>query len=118
MRLILTGGARSGPAPRAARSVLFRAAAEEVLFREEIEALAKVLRLTVVHVLESPPEGFEGGEGLVTPALLDRHLPEDPGGRYAYFVCGPQPMMDVVEAHLRARGVSLRAIFSERFEIV
>jgi predicted ferric reductase len=91
---------------------------EEITFREAIEDLRAALDLRVVHVLERPPHGWEGETGRITPDLLDRHLPDDPGRALDYFVCGPEPMMDAVERGLIARGVPLRTIFSERFAIV
>jgi len=91
---------------------------EQVLFREELEALTQDLELEVVHVLENPPEGWTGETGRVSLALLDRHLPDDQGERFDYYVCGPEAMMNLVEPYLRKRGVPLRQIFLERFNIV
>lgn len=90
---------------------------DTMLFRDEIEALADAIGLRVVHVLESPPPGWEGETGFVRAEVLDRHLPE-PARTAAYYVCGPGPMMDVVETALVARGIERRRILSERFEIV
>ncbi len=85
-------------------------------FREELAALQGRLQLTVVHVLESAPEGWKGERGLVTEALLDRWLPRR--GRHGHFVCGPAPMMDAVEAALARLGVPLSDLHSERFDLV
>lgn len=91
---------------------------ERVLFREELQTLTQALNLQVVHVLENPPRGWTGERGRISPALLDRHLPDDRGERFDYFVCSPKAMMDLVESYLKRRGVPLRYIFSERFQIV
>ena len=48
---------------------------EEITFREELEALQARLNLTVVHVLESPPEDWKGERGFITAELFRRHLP-------------------------------------------
>jgi ferredoxin-NADP reductase len=48
---------------------------------------------------------------------LAQHLPRQ-FRRYHFFVCGPPPMMDDVEAALRSLGVPVRAIDSERFNVV
>ena len=48
---------------------------EEITFREELEALEARLDLTVVHVLENPPEGWTGERGFITAAVFKRHLP-------------------------------------------
>jgi predicted ferric reductase len=89
-----------------------------VIFREEIEGLEERLNLRVVHVIEDPPDGWEGERGYVTAAVLDRHLPE---GREEceYFICGPDPMMDAVEVALHEEmGVPLGRIHSERYNMV
>ncbi len=90
---------------------------EEVLFREEIEALREPLDLEVVHILEEPPDAWEGEVGLLTPEVLERHLPAEEA-RHDYYICGPKPMMDLVESQLVRRDIPLRQIRSERFEIV
>ena len=90
---------------------------EDVLFREDLAALEEVLDLKVVHVIEYPPAGWDGECGRITSDLIDRYLPED-SAVASYFICGPEPMMDVVEHELRSRGVSLRKLQSERFKIV
>jgi predicted ferric reductase len=89
---------------------------EEVLFREELAELEEELELRVVHVLEEAPAGWRGEEGWIDEALLQRHLPSD-SPEWEYFVCGPEPMMDLVEPYLLARGVGLRRLNSERFNI-
>lgn len=85
--------------------------------REELEALAQALPLTLVHVLEEAPADWNGETGRIDAGLLDRHLPADIGGMLAY-VCGPEPMADAVEPVLRARGIPARNLYSERFDMV
>jgi predicted ferric reductase len=89
---------------------------ERTPFRDDLAALQQRLQLTVVHVLETPPEGWTGERGYVTESLLDRWLPR--GGRHGHFVCGPAPMMDAVEAALARLGVPLADLHSERFDLV
>jgi NAD(P)H-flavin reductase len=48
---------------------------EGVAFCDELERLEKRMNLTVVHVLERPPTGWDGEAGFVTADLLARHLP-------------------------------------------
>lgn len=92
---------------------------EGVIFREEIEALEPRLDLKVVHVLEDPPQGWQGEQGFVTPAILDRYLPPDRRRDvHEIFICGPQPMMDAVEKALVGLGVDLGDFHSERFDLV
>jgi len=85
-------------------------------FRAPLAALQGQLDLTVVHVLERPPEGWTGERGRVDAALLDRWLPRA-AGRYGHFVCGPAPMMDAVEAALVRLGVPLSDLHAERFDL-
>ncbi len=89
---------------------------ERATFREELEEMAPEPWLDLVLVVEKSPDGWPGERGFVTAELLDRHLPEDdPGTRY--YVCGPDPMMDVAEPYLRERGIPLGRVHSERFNI-
>jgi len=89
----------------------------DIIFRNEIESLREALALRVVHVLVEPPPGWQGETGFVDEALLDRVLPPDEED-IDYFVCGPTPMMNLVEPALRARGVAADRLHSERFELV
>ncbi|WP_416137289.1 ferric reductase-like transmembrane domain-containing protein [Halomonas sp. HK25] len=90
---------------------------EEATFREELDALAERLRLEVIHVLDEPPEGWQGERGLVDRDLLARRLPAD-DGRRDYFICGPGPLMDAAEGALIELGVAPTRLHSDRFDIV
>ncbi len=90
---------------------------ESISFREELEALQGRLDLKVVHVLSQPPSDWAGETGYISAELLQRHLPP----RYAdheYFICGPNVMMDAIEAALGAMGVPLSKYHSERYSFV
>jgi predicted ferric reductase len=90
---------------------------EDTAFLDDLEQLQGRLDLRIVHVLEEPPEGWEGESGFVTPEILDRHLP-DGERRLEYFVCGPDPMMDVVEEALHDRGIAGDKVNLERFDFI
>jgi predicted ferric reductase len=90
---------------------------ENITYREELGEMEREMNLRVVYVVEEPAAEWEGEAGLIDPELLDRHLPAGEPGVREHFVCGPEPMMDVVESHLLRRGVPLRALNSERFNI-
>jgi predicted ferric reductase len=90
---------------------------DEVAFREELDSLRGRIDLQVVHVLENPPDDWEGEEGLVTADVLERRLPRD-GYERMYLICGPPPMMEGVHTALLERGVSQRRIQLERFALV
>lgn len=67
-----------------------------------------------VRVLEAGPCAAGDEPGIVTRDLLARRLPADFRQRQ-FFVCGPEPMMDLVEAALADLGVPARQVHTERF---
>ena len=60
------------------------------------------------------PPGWSGRVGELRPDVLEALLPA-PSPEALYCVCGPPAMMDGVEGWLLGKGVSPRAIVSERF---
>jgi len=90
-----------------------------VTFREELDALQQKLNLKVIHVIESPPDGWKGERGYVTQELLARTLPADyQRNRWEIFICGPDAMMNSVENSLSKIGVWIGDFHSERFYLV
>jgi predicted ferric reductase len=87
-----------------------------IAYRDMIDGLAGRMNLTVVHVLEQPPEGWTGETGWVTSDLLSRHLPRN-YRRFQYFICGPGPMMDAAERALFDLGVPGERVHTERFDM-
>jgi predicted ferric reductase len=87
-----------------------------IAYRDMIEGLAGRMNLTVVHVLEQPPEGWTGETGWVTSDVLSRHLPRN-YRRFQYFICGPGPMMDAAERALFDLGVPGERVHTERFDM-
>jgi predicted ferric reductase len=92
---------------------------DTVIFRDELAELEKEMDcLQVVHVLERPPEGWEGEKGFITAEILARHLPEDyKQWEYIFFLCGPMPMIQAVEGALFRLDVQQTKIFSEKYEM-
>ena len=90
---------------------------DSVLFWNELDELAKQLNLTVVHILEDPPEDWNGEEGMIDGDMLDKYL-DDVSSNTDYFVCGPPPLMNAVESALRERKIPIQNIHSERFNLV
>lgn len=88
-----------------------------VTFREELKFLQAQLTLQVVYVLEPPPDDWREERGFINADILERYLPED-WGRYEYYICGPEPMMNAVEKTLRQLRVPLYRVHSERFNLV
>lgn len=87
-----------------------------VVFREELDALRPRLNLTVVHVLQEPPPGWPGAQGVLTESVLRVSIPEEALGG-VFFLCGPKPMADSVQRSLRRMRVSRHRVHCERFEM-
>ena len=90
---------------------------ENLTFREELESLAARLQLRTVIVLRDPPADWSGERGMLTPEMFARQLPVD-CHLCQYYVCGPKPMLAVVETALRKAGVSLGRMHFEIFDLV
>ena len=90
---------------------------DEIAYRAELETLSGQLDLTLVHVVQEPPDGWDGVTGVITPELLDGLVPDQEADRWWYVVCGPPPMMEAVEGSLVDLGVPIGRIESERFDI-
>ncbi|MFO0147219.1 MAG: ferric reductase-like transmembrane domain-containing protein [Betaproteobacteria bacterium] len=92
---------------------------DRIAFREELDTLTGRLPLRVVHVLQEPLADWPGEVGLVTQAVLDRHLPPAPlRQRLHYLLCGPTPMTLSVERSLAALRVPAAQVHSELFDWV
>jgi predicted ferric reductase len=89
---------------------------DDVAFRDELGELKERLDLTLVHVLERPPDGWDGESGYVTADVLARHLPVG-YRRFQFFICGPDPMMDAAEEALAELGVPAERVHTERFDM-
>lgn len=97
---------------------------EEIIFREELETLETKLNLEVIHVLERPPEDWQGESGFITKDILERHLAKA-ATENTYFMCGPLPMLEAVEGALTELAISrgdkprevLKHLRSERYEM-
>lgn len=90
----------------------------ELMFRDELAHLEKILNLTVIEVLSAPPPGWTGIgrrlDGDVLADVLGRHRLRRP----AVFICGPPAMMTQTRAALHDLGVEDRAIHTEDFAMV
>jgi predicted ferric reductase len=89
---------------------------EKVPFREELELLEKEINLKTVHILDKPKDGWEGEEGFITDEIIKRYLPTNKEN-FEYYICGPEPMMDVAELTIRKAGVPWNQIYAERFDL-
>lgn len=89
---------------------------EDVIYRQELDALAGRLNLRLVHALERPPDGWQGETGFINAPMLDRHLGPDRAD-YAYFICGPLPMIHSVERALRQLGIPRTKVHAEKYQM-
>jgi ring-1,2-phenylacetyl-CoA epoxidase subunit PaaE len=88
---------------------------EEIIFRGRIAELeaSYAPRLLVQYALDTPPAGWTGIAGPLDGKRVLQALGEEPAD--AYFVCGPDPMMQSIRAALVGAGVVPDSIRSERF---
>ena len=89
---------------------------EGAAFRQELSVLEERLDLRVVHVLQEPPEGWEGAVGMPRPGLLRDVSATLPDG-FHVFICGPVAMNEMAQASFSEAGVPLRRIHFELFEM-
>jgi predicted ferric reductase len=90
---------------------------DEATFRDEVADLEERLKLRVVLVPEVAPDQWPGPSGFVDAEVLAQVLPER-RELWQCFVCGPDPMMDVVERALHDLGVPADHVNLERFNLV
>ncbi len=92
---------------------------QSVIFLEALAGLKNRFmdRLEVHHFLAEEAGDIELFNGMLDRAKCDAVLETlvDPSDVAAFFICGPEPMMDAAEQSLVARGVSRDRIHLERF---
>ncbi len=92
---------------------------DSIIFREELENLKARLNLKIVHVLENPPEKWDGEQGFITEEILKKYLPADLQPNHTeVFLCGPVLMMNALEKALEKIGLPAGDLHSERFDLV
>ncbi len=90
---------------------------ENSTFREELEEMKSQINLEIIPILLEPPEDWEGEEGMIDQEFVEKYLPENMND-FMYYICGPEPFMDLAEIGLRNLGINWRHIYTERFELV
>jgi len=103
--------------PRPHFAFVAHSAWDRIPLREELGELENELDLELVHVLEEPPDDWDGEEGWITSVLLNRYLPPD-RKEYHYFICGPVPMIRAMESFLDELGVPPGHVHTELFDMV
>jgi predicted ferric reductase len=94
--------------------VLYRVVADgDVVFRDELEALARDRGITLVFVVGD--HATLDGSGLLSPDHL-RELVPDIVERQVY-VCGPPALTEFIERNVRRADVPARFIYAEKFAL-
>lgn len=106
---------RSNGDSRPMRLLFANRHAGQIPYRQELDRLRGTAGCAVHHVLSEPPDGWDGSAGMIDGALLARVFDAPDRRAWVYFVCGPAPMMDLVDNELRALGIPDRQIITERF---
>ena len=88
---------------------------ENILFREELEALEnKCEKIKVVHVLSDEEKDFDGIEkGFITADLIKKYAPDDK--EYSIFLCGSQQMYAFVDKEIEKLNLTKKFVRHELF---
>jgi ferredoxin-NADP reductase len=86
---------------------------EEIVFRSELDSLAREKGLTVFYVVGDHRD--PGAKQLLSPRHLLELVPDLP--TRDVFLCGPLAMMDAVSANLLEAGVTRATLYTERFAL-
>ena len=84
----------------------------DILLRAELEELREARSLTdIFYTLDRPAsEAWTGGRGFVTTDMIKANLPP-PASATLVLLCGPKPMVDMMEKHLLALGYTEEMYF-------
>ena len=85
---------------------------KDIVYADYFESLKSV---KVVHVLSDEPE-YPGETGLVTMDLMRKYLKRDVR-EYEFLLCGPPPMIKILETDLDTAGVPPEQVHHELFSI-
>lgn len=89
--------------------------ADQIVYKAELNRLARRAKTQVIHVVSEPKRGWKGLTGQVDRATIETIFSFDGAPQWLYLVCGPPPMLDAVEDALIGIGVPAGQIVSERF---
>jgi len=86
---------------------------EETAFGQEIGQWEKEdSDLTVIHVLEKPPEGWTGYSGFINDRIIRESVPDLL--EQTYYVSGPPPMVNALEKALDALQIPMEKRITEK----
>ncbi|HBT42890.1 MAG TPA: hypothetical protein DEB21_12975 [Rhodospirillaceae bacterium] len=88
---------------------------DQIVYPDELDAMTRDLDLKITHFLSEPPAGWTGETGMVDASALNKVFDGRNAGQWLHVICGPLPMIEMIEAALLDRGVPDGQILSERF---
>lgn len=93
---------------------------DTVIFKAKLDQMVTTSdgRFSLVHVLENAPAGMECPTGWLTEQIIKEslaELPQEPAPSTEYFMCGPGPMMDIIESSLANLGIDKSQVHKESF---
>jgi ring-1,2-phenylacetyl-CoA epoxidase subunit PaaE len=91
---------------------------EYIIFKDELKELAnKYSNFSVKHILEDDANGVADYKGRPSTQSIDDMCKElGVDSSYEVYICGPQPMMDVVQGGLKSAGIPEENVRLESFE--
>ncbi|MFT6969659.1 MAG: ring-1,2-phenylacetyl-CoA epoxidase subunit PaaE [Roseivirga sp.] len=93
---------------------------DSIIFKDSLEKLEadNADRFKVIHVLGDAPADWTGHTGFLTHEIIKESLssfPQFESNKTEYFMCGPGPMMDIVEKSLAALDIQKSQVNKESF---
>ena len=91
---------------------------EFVIFKEQLKDLGEKHseRFKLTHLLEEDENGFADIEARLSPEIIQEIVSSNGLKGAEYFICGPQPMMDVAAEGLKQAGIEDSRIRLESFD--
>ena len=89
---------------------------EQIVYREELEQLARDHGTQIIHALYEPTDDWKGHVGMIDDELIRQTFASPKMKNWLYVICGPSAMMESVEDTFIDLGVPSRQIISERFD--
>ncbi len=101
--------------PRPVMLLYGNRAADQIVYREELQEAARRMDLQVEHFLMEPPADWRGRTGVIDEAALAEAFRNRDAADWLHVICGPLPLIERIEKALLSDGVPSSRILSERF---
>ena len=88
---------------------------DDIIFFDELNEIAAASNgaISVHHVLSEPKEGWTGETGFIGADIIKKLVPD--WDNVSYFVSGPQPMYDFLDAEFKKMGIRKKFIRMEEY---